>query len=750
MPLLLSRALGLPRAPGPPRVTKTKSVVHLSWNLQEDSIDSYEIETHGLVSGRWTNRTAEGETRHHQIIEIRADSKIQSGYYQLWLAKELNFDDVTVPIAFDASAKDVKSALEGLEHVVKVRVQRCDAAGGAGGRRWLGGCPFGGRQGYSWHVEFLESEEWNHRTNSPPLGDLAVFKETIDASWSGPGGKVIVRRANSLVHRSLNCGIHSEEEDNIACTSAIYGLDPRDVYSFRLRAHSAKGWSAPGLWTDGVRLPREETPSRPPAPILESNSGGGVLAKARCITCDFFDVQYSVNETGVWVDAGRVNVSPFGEGTLAISTPESVVARVRGGTSTAVSPWSEASEAVSSGGWTTQTDVDPPPVALIVEASSDAAQLRWLAKDDTYFEVAMQEWRGRSLEHAWTRVLDRVGRRSPTTSDVQVVTATSEFRLASDDRSTTTIPSSATAADLKAALIDAFDVNVHVVKRDQSWRVTFLSDKSPLLVARGGRGTSGPQTSAAIVEREVVSPEDDQEEVVEAHVPGLRSGGRYRFKVRSSTSEEWSAPTEWVVLPAPLKRLTTVTSGVVMETARGWRGARAGDPDYVLGAGDGGKDGLNGNGGLVVLQVDDWKVRYLQDASYVVPAPGNVVAKLWGAGGGGGGEASSNSTARGGGGGFVQATFTVTEGDVLEIVVGTGGGGAGRNVAGLGGMKYGGDGGQGVVGSGGGGGGASELRRQGQLLAIAGGGGGGGASGHGGGGGGSTAEEEENVNAEVS
>ena len=48
----------------------------------------------------------------------------------------------------------------------------------------------------------------------------------------------------------------------------------------------------------------------------------------------------------------------------------------------------------------------------------------------------------------------------------------------------------------------------------------------------------------------------------------------------------------------------------------------------------------------------------------------SVIVKCWGGGGGGG---SSNHSSYGGAGGFVQAEFSVIEGETLEIVVGGGG-----------------------------------------------------------------------------
>lgn len=121
-----------------------------------------------------------------------------------------------------------------------------------------------------------------------------------------------------------------------------------------------------------------------------------------------------------------------------------------------------------------------------------------------------------------------------------------------------------------------------------------------------------------------------------------------------------------------------------------------------------------------------------------------VVARLWGGGGGGGGNDAATG-GRGGGGGYSQVSFTVNNGDVIDVAVG-GGGGAGRSgisngAGGTGGASYvsggisysGGNGGRsgpaGTSGSGGGGGGATVLLLNGNVIGVTGGGGGGGGAG---------------------
>jgi len=109
---------------------------------------------------------------------------------------------------------------------------------------------------------------------------------------------------------------------------------------------------------------------------------------------------------------------------------------------------------------------------------------------------------------------------------------------------------------------------------------------------------------------------------------------------------------------------------------------------------------------------------------YIVEAGvSSISVKLWGAGGGGGIYVSGSSD--GGGGGFTEATFAVSEGDVVEVEVGGGGGpGVYLTEGGAGGWPDGGDGARGDV-AGGGGGGSTRVYINDVLVAVAGAGGGG-------------------------
>lgn len=116
-----------------------------------------------------------------------------------------------------------------------------------------------------------------------------------------------------------------------------------------------------------------------------------------------------------------------------------------------------------------------------------------------------------------------------------------------------------------------------------------------------------------------------------------------------------------------------------------------------------------------------------------------VKYKFWSPGGGGGGW-DSQPGGEGAGGAYVEGTYTVRPGQLIEVFVGqgggpgTGGGGAaggynGKSNTGFSGGRGGNSGTSGYSGSGGGGGGATLMRVDNLIVAIAGGGGGGGGGG---------------------
>jgi hypothetical protein len=150
-------------------------------------------------------------------------------------------------------------------------------------------------------------------------------------------------------------------------------------------------------------------------------------------------------------------------------------------------------------------------------------------------------------------------------------------------------------------------------------------------------------------------------------------------------------------------------------------------PYWISPYGSGGQNGLVviGYTQAPILSTTDTTFSYTgADQSYTVPTGVYLlIVKMWGAGGGG------NGAGKGGGGAYVEGRLTVTPGETLTLIVGSGG--AVYNTS----NNYGGGGGSATVRAGGGqGGGRTAIRRSGTELVTAGGGGGGSSDGGGGGG----------------
>ena len=136
-----------------------------------------------------------------QVISVRVDrgQAVTEGYFQLaFNLGGVSYQErytsaiyannhtaaITKRIAWDATAAEVKSALEALESIGRVQVRRCDESGGLGGSGgWVGGCPYGRRGGYSWEVVFdptyYESELGIDGTYYQPDGNHGF----VDGEW---------------------------------------------------------------------------------------------------------------------------------------------------------------------------------------------------------------------------------------------------------------------------------------------------------------------------------------------------------------------------------------------------------------------------------------------------------------------------------------------------------------------------------------------------------------------------------------
>ncbi|CAM9278509.1 unnamed protein product, partial [Hapterophycus canaliculatus] len=219
---------------------------------------------------------------------------------------------------------------------------------------------------------------------------------------------------------------------------------------------------------------------------------------------------------------------------------------------------------------------------------------------------------------------------------------------------------------------------------------------------------------------------DSESQEWKATAEGLEPYTQHRFRVRAVNSVgagEWSTTSGWIRTEAEVSFSTAENSESRPTTSKlpesvllsasgdGNMPGHLKDFDYYHGAGVGGKVGLNGEGGsggggaaVIVARVPGVPLPSRTPffftglpELYAVPSHSGVTSvtlKLWGAGGGGvltpvaaggvyGGENGTSNATRvlGGGGGFLQVEVTVSPGEMLEVLVG-GGGGASRGEAG--------------------------------------------------------------------
>ena len=443
----------VPQAPtSPPELSNaTTTGMTVTWEptIESESyaVDAYRVEVLSLQERHkgWQvldDAVEEARTRNEvQFINVRVDrgSRVSGGGFWLYLAYDgihpIDTDHkqaVTPEIPWDASAAQMKSALEALDTVNVVQVRRCDAAflpNKPGAEAWVGRCPFGHLGGYTWVVEFerprtekdhnwflgtdrkVAEDGWNERLQKDvksaqeagrmPL--LSVWKETISLrdgyKWSGPGAGIEVWRASnyqpcgSTLHE-LNLGhdFDAPMSPPSLCTYRAENLKrPGGLYAFRISAHNAAGWSAPSQPSSYRRLDAVEPPPRPIAPVWAVPSdarfrqGSATLYASRpdqtesefAAPAAAFDVQYKYEGDDTWLDAGRVNADESGWAARTIDdldVERKVVARVRARNAAGLSAWSGASPP----GHVTRDARPPPPSKPALELDGDEMQVRWL------------------------------------------------------------------------------------------------------------------------------------------------------------------------------------------------------------------------------------------------------------------------------------------------------------------------------------------------------------------------------------
>ena len=264
----------VPDAPRqPPTISNvTTSSMMLHWEPVDARlsypVDAYEVEVMSLQERHlgWRSLDDAVETvkprNEVQTINIRVDkgSTVAGGYFQLYAAFDgispLNTDAVayTSEIPYDATAAEVKAALEGLENVdALVHVIRCDGVLGSGGvGGWVGGCPFGAYGAYSWHVEFdtprteataydgalrefnqptldLRTQKMSAPMPSAGFGSipvLGIYKETVSLGVSSPTSSPRPRTSARASYRTRTRPCRPRSSSSAATTTSRTSTTP--------------------------------------------------------------------------------------------------------------------------------------------------------------------------------------------------------------------------------------------------------------------------------------------------------------------------------------------------------------------------------------------------------------------------------------------------------------------------------------------------------------------------------------------
>ncbi|ETK82122.1 hypothetical protein F441_12678 [Phytophthora nicotianae CJ01A1] len=235
------------------------------------SVQAYEVQYAVSGSGVWQSlgdsltgfRVDLGAQATEQVpkqrIFTRADAgeTINDGYFRLTLSYEGSSQSimggrattgvVTPPIAFDASDDTMKAAIESLEQITKVQVER-NALDANGAIEWI----------ILFDVVTYDGED--------PLPLLSLYTETLAAQWTGDGDQVAVqyvRMAPSSPDQHRR--ICSDE-----CSFEVTGLQTGKAFTFRVRAQYSYniGWSSWSASSEPLEIPATRLPRAPSAPEL--------------------------------------------------------------------------------------------------------------------------------------------------------------------------------------------------------------------------------------------------------------------------------------------------------------------------------------------------------------------------------------------------------------------------------------------------------------------------------------------------
>lgn len=411
--LALASAALVPDAPLMPTISDvTNSSAVVGWvapTFNGAPVDQYELQYRTTSDSEWTVIGGEDIGRKaasvHEVQKIvtRCDpgSAPTDGTFELTLNFNSisDFDKETVAITnfipFDATAEEVKEALEALENVGVVDVSR--------GYESTNGHVDGPNEdgGYTWLVTFLYDEEQLEQLPTADIPLLGVHKTSISCEWSGEGSPVAVHEVRQGTKDYAFC-----TDD---CSYSITGLSPATLYTFNLRAHNSYGWGAFSQDTDPVLTLASSPPNRPSAPkrmsstssslnlrieAPESSLNGDFLSyeaqyrktstdqdPSDWVDCDEFTCTYGNSNDGSVLHASNIQlVNTYYVSDFIISDLESATfydVRVRFTNTFGTGPWSGASSAFMTavGGPST------PAAPEVMSVTGESASLAWVAPE---------------------------------------------------------------------------------------------------------------------------------------------------------------------------------------------------------------------------------------------------------------------------------------------------------------------------------------------------------------------------------
>ncbi|KAE8899194.1 hypothetical protein PF005_g10179 [Phytophthora fragariae] len=667
------------------------------------SVGAYEVQYAQSGSGAWKSlgdtltglridpnaQATEPVPKQRVFTRANAGETISNGYFRLALSYEGSSPSplggratagvVTPPIAFDASAYTVKTAIESLEQITKVQVFRnaLDADGA-----------------FEWVILF---DDIDYDTDDPlPL--LSLYTETLSAQWTWDGDQVAIQ----YLRVAPSSPSHHRRICSDVCSYEVTALQTGKSFVFRVRAQYSYdiGWSSWSASSEPLKIPATQLPRAPSAPELlgattslltitwrmrrDLEHNNGIFATELFPVVSFHAQQQCDDAVG-WTTISERIVPGFSGNKDTFSTVAASLERPPGSTCifrvAATTTNGQGPFGVASAPFTTLRTAPGPVVNLRV--TRDPLTLVWKSpavlgghtEDSLTYEVEYRIARSST----WTRLPDSLVDNSKRTANISLVSLEGYTPY---------------VARVRAIALEENQAGSYTQSPE------FLTDYSI-------DKDDSERPNSTLGTRQVVLPASRQQ--------SANKQDWYYVQMTGDGGNGGSAASSVPAKPGE--------NGVVLIFPVTWSGERLSERTFFF------------TGGLQAYRVPSDQQQQPQARQLAL----RIVALdvyAWGAGGAGARSSSavSSTLSNGGGGAFARGLFRVNAGDVVDVLVGGGGHEDGR-----GGFNGGGNGGTGDF-PGGGGGGSSEVRVNGRTVLVAAGGGGAGSTdyccAHGGAGGG--------------